>query len=208
VIKWMLLVAALSLHAEQRVGWSVAPSGKLDPPGTIEFRVTFGERGTGAIRDVGDLDGFVASATGARFRVESDAGSFDCTGTARDGRGAGTCMFTPDPQFGPKLEQLGVTRPTPEEQLRMAAQGVRLAEVAELRDLGYTALTPDRLIDLRIFRVTPRYIRELAALGHVHVPLDRVIDLHVFRVTIEYIRAQQTHGALSIDELIDRWREQ
>ncbi|HET7436299.1 MAG TPA: hypothetical protein VFN10_16435 [Thermoanaerobaculia bacterium] len=208
------LFFTFAAHAatQQQVGFTIGPSGSLDARGTIEFRVQFANgAGTGAIRQLTDLQGLDAAAlsspqsTPVRFRIDADAGSFDCTGHAQQQRGNGTCTFTAASEFPARLAAVNVAPPTNEEQVRMAAHGVTLADAAALNALGYRGLTARRLIDLRIFHVTPGYIRELAALGYERVPLDTVVDLHIFGVTTDYVRAVQAAGDrnVSLARVID-----
>src|SRR4029078_3444901 len=83
-----------------------------------------------------------AQLTGAggpvKFTVRRDAGSFTFEGVMKNGVGAGTFRFTPNPNLPEELAKRGFTRPTAEEQYQLARHDVGFAFLDELNRQGYT----------------------------------------------------------------------
>ena len=68
-----------------------------------------------------------------RFRIARDAGTLDCEGVARRGRGTGECSFSPTRSFAATLAERGIGPPTADEQFSMAMHDIGLDYVDEVR---------------------------------------------------------------------------
>lgn len=55
------------------------------------------------------------------FPIRREAGTFTIEGTCRNSACAGTFVFVPSATFGAELAKRGIGRPTPEDQLYLAA---------------------------------------------------------------------------------------
>ena len=97
------------------------------------------------------LEGLTAAQlTGAggpvQFRLRRDAGTFTFEGVVRNGVGAGTFSFTPDPNFPAELAKRGFARPTAREQYQMARHDIGFAFVDELNKQGYAKPQTSELV--------------------------------------------------------------
>src|SRR3712207_2858735 len=103
--------------------WTVDDSGSLKAdPAKVQFQVSYREGGSHTIaRPPAPLPPpqglteaqLAAPASGqVRFRVDRDAGDFQCEGVARDRRGSGFCDFVADPRFADELARRAIGRPT------------------------------------------------------------------------------------------------
>ena len=150
----------------------------------------------------------LADASGAQvaFRIARDAGSLDCQGIARRGRGTGECAFLPDRAFAAALAKRGYgtaadpqifslamadigldyvdelnrqnyARPTVEQLVSAGDHGARLDYLRAMGELGYRAGTLPALIEMRDHGVTPAYVRELVAQGVRDVPARDLVRL-------------------------------
>ena len=91
---------------------------------------------------IDQLEGLTAAQlTGAggpvQFRMRRDAGTFTFEGVLRNGVGAGTFSFTPDPNFPAELAKRGFARPTALEQYQLARHDIGYAFLDELNQQGY-----------------------------------------------------------------------
>jgi beta-lactamase regulating signal transducer with metallopeptidase domain len=185
--------------------WEIRPSGK---EGTVHLRMT--ERNSSSGRDVTlkQFDGLsAAQLTGAggpvQFRVRRDAGTFAFEGVLRNGIGAGTYSFTPDPAFPAELAKRGLAAPTPAEQYELARSDVGYAFLDELNAQGYSKPATADLVRAGHHGVDGTFVRELGALGHRLGSLAPLIELRDHGVTPAYIRelAEEGYKGLSVDEL-------
>jgi beta-lactamase regulating signal transducer with metallopeptidase domain len=161
------------------------------------------------------------------FALRRDAGTFNFTGSLRDGVGAGTYTFTPSATFAAELARRGVDQPTAQEQHELATHDVGLALVDELRTqgyptpkvadlvraghhgvtadyvkamggLGYSVGTMDALVRLRDHGVTPDYVRGLTAAGLPKLPAEALVNARDHGVTPDFIQALASFGYTSL----------
>ena len=106
--------------------WEIRPSGTN---GVVNLRLMELHSSSGSNVRVEQLEGLTAAQlAGAggpvQFRLRRDAGTFSFEGVLRNGTGAGTFSFTPDPAFPAELVKRGFARPTPVEQYQLARHDV------------------------------------------------------------------------------------
>lgn len=188
-------------------------------PGTWEVRATSTEgvvhlrlvelnSSTGTNVPLGQFEGLTAAQlTGAggpvQFRLRRDAGTFTFDGVLRNGVGAGTFSFTPDPGFPAELTKRGFARPTASEQYQLARHDVGFAFVDELNRQGYAKPDTSELVRAGQHGVQATYLREMGALGYRLGSLAPLITLRDHGVTPSYVRelADQGYKGLPADEL-------
>jgi beta-lactamase regulating signal transducer with metallopeptidase domain len=189
--------------------WEVHPA---DRPDTIqvEFREGNGSYGTTiALSDViasvvGLPAGFPNVDGPLKFSFSVEAGTFNADGVMRGRVGAGTYMFTPDPQFAEALAKRGFEQPTGGEQRLLARANIGLHFLDELAADGYAR--PARLADLLRAAsrgVSLRYIRGMANAGYRLGTLDALIDMRASGISPEFIQELSNAGLtkLSADDL-------
>ncbi|HEX8640958.1 MAG TPA: hypothetical protein VF704_07345 [Allosphingosinicella sp.] len=130
------------------------------------------------------LDG---SAGPIRFRMARDAGTLDCEGVARRGRGTGECSFHPDPRFAAALAERGISPPTPNEQFSMTMNGIGLDYVDELRRQRYDTPSATDLARAGDHGVTLDYLRAMGGHGYRVGRLAALVEMRDHGVTPDYI---------------------
>ena len=185
--------------------WEIRPSGT---DGVVHLRLAEPNSSTGSNVRVEQLDGLTAAQlTGAggpvRFRLRRDAGTLTFEGVLRQGVGAGTFTFSPDPAFPAELVKRGFTRPTPAEQYQLARHDVGYAFLDELNAQGYAKPQTSELVRAGQHGVQAAFVHDLGALGYRLGSLAPLIELRDHGVTPSYIRelGEQGYKALPVDEL-------
>jgi beta-lactamase regulating signal transducer with metallopeptidase domain len=214
--------------------WEINPS---KTPGIVNVRVTSGDSSSGFSIEVSKLEALtgvkLSGTTGpVRCSIRRDAGTFNLEGTVRNGVGAGTFTFAPDPAFAAELAKRGYERPTSAQQFALARADVGYAFLDELNaqrytrpglsDLvragqhgvsvdylrgmgaaGYHLNSLGPLIELRDHGVTPEYVRQLADLGYKGVSPDDLRRARDHGVTPEHVRELRDAGyTLTLDQLV------
>ena len=195
---------------------------------TVHLRLSEGDGSYGSTIDIDQLNGLSAtmlSGAGgsAQFTLRRDAGAFQFEGIFRNGVGAGTYTFVPDPGFPEGMVKRGFARPTTDEQyllaranfgfafldeltaqkydrpdlaqlIRAVQHGVTLIYLRDMGQLGYRLKTVDGLITLRDHGVSPQYVRELAAEGLKGLTADDLVRARSHGVSPEYVRDLRAQG--------------
>jgi beta-lactamase regulating signal transducer with metallopeptidase domain len=207
VARHMTRVAAASgIGQDQLPGtWEIRPTSTA---GTVHLRLLEVNSSSGTNIPLDELDGLTAAQlAGAggpvQFRLRRDAGTFTFEGVLRNGVGAGTFSFTPDPSFPAELAKRGLARPTAREQYQMARHDVGYALVDELNTQGYSKPQTSELVRAGQHGVQVTYVREMGGLGYRLGSLEPLITLRDHGVTPGYVRelAEQGYKGLSADEL-------
>lgn len=198
--------AAVGMAQENLPGtWEIRPTSTA---GTVHLRLVEVNSSSSTNIPLDRLDGLTAAQlAGAggpvQFRLRRDAGTFTFEGVLRNGVGAGTFSFTPDPNFPAELAKRGFARPTAREQYQMARHDVGYAFMDELNTQGYSKPQTSELVRAGQHGVHVTYLREMGALGYRLGSLEPLIELRDHGVTPAYIRelAEQGYKGLSADEL-------
>lgn len=99
-----------------------------------------------------------------RFTISRDAGKIDCEGFLKNGEGAGTFRFQPDPGYAREMQQLGI--PVDDsKQYRMAVMDVSLEFARQMQAEHLTGLDADKLVEFRIHNVDTAFIAYLREAG-------------------------------------------
>lgn len=198
--------AAMGLSQDLLPGtWEIRPTGR---DGTVHLRLAELNSSSGSNVRIDQLEGLTAAhLTGAggpvTFRLRRDAGTFTFDGVMRQGVGAGTFSFTPDPTFAGELEKRGFTRPAASEQYQLARHDIGYEFVDELSKQGYSKPPTSELVRAGQHGVRLTYLREMGALGYRLGSLPPLITLRDHGVTPDYVRAlaDQGYKGLSADEI-------
>ncbi len=135
--------------------------------------------------------------------LAAEAGTFTCTGTVRDNTLEGDSLFTPDPVFVARMEQMGFSGYDSQKLMAYAFIGVDSAWARSMQQTGIQGLTIDNLLALRIFKADPEYIRGITELGYAIPTADQLIGLKVQGVNAEEVREIRALGYQpTLDELI------
>lgn len=139
-----------------------------------------------------------------RFRLDRDAGTFDCEGWFRDGSGSGHFVFSAGQGYLSEMSKLGYDTLSNEQLFSMAVHEVGLFFVYELKALGYDHLSVDQLIAMRVHGVTTDFIIELKTLGYDHPSIDDLVGMGIHGVCPNLIEQMRARGLknLSVDDLV------
>jgi hypothetical protein len=194
---------AQSASAAPAGRWSISPA-RGDDQTRVQLRLEYSDTSDGyshsswsspvALSDVGisaeRLRGPIGPVT---FRMQREPGSFDCTGSAGEGSGAGQFRYEPSAKFDDALAARGVGRPTLAQSLELAIAGTTLAFVDQLRASSQHATVGD-LVRAVQHGVSPRYVADLAALGYRTASLDDLVRLADHGVSEKYIADMRAAG--------------
>ena len=205
---------AQSANASPSGRWSISPA-RGDDQSHVQLRLEYSDSsGNGswnsswssgvALSDAGipadRLRGPIGPVT---FRIQREPGTFDCTGSAGEGSGAGQFRYEPSARFDDALASRGLARPSFQQSLELAIAGTTLGFVDQLRASSQHVTTAD-VVRVVQHGVNAKYIADLAALGYRTSSLDDLVRLRDHGVTPEFIRAIQAAGyrELSASDLV------
>ncbi len=183
--------------------WSISAA-RGDDQSRVQLRLEYSDTSDGyshsswsspvALSDVGippeRLRGPIGPVT---FRMQREPGSFDCTGSAGEGSGAGQFRYEPSAKFDDALASRGMGRPSYQQSLELAIAGTTLAFIDQLRASSPHATVAD-LVRLMQHGVNGRYVADLASLGYRSVSLDDLVRLRDHGVSTDFVRALQAAG--------------
>lgn len=136
------------------------------------------------------------------FQIQREPGTFNCTGSAGEGSGAGQFTYVQSARFDDALAARGAGRPTFKQSLELALANASLDFVDKLRAASGHASVADVVKALQ-HGVSPRYLNELAATGYRGLSIEQLVRLRDHGVNVELIRAMQASGyRLSPDDLV------
>src|SRR5215475_11064361 len=100
-----------------------------------------------------------------QFQLVRDAGTLNCEGWFKDGKGAGHFTYAANPNFVNELRRRGYESPTEEQQFSMTVHDVSLKFIDELKSQGYEQPTLDVLVKTGTHGVGFDYLHELGSMG-------------------------------------------
>src|SRR5437867_11469847 len=146
----------------------------------------------------------MSSGSPVQFQIRRDAGTFNCEGWFREGKGSGHFVFAGSQSYVSELRRRGYEAPTAEQLCRLGLGDVSLALIEELRNQGYERSDIDQLVREGTHGSTINYIREIGELGYRVGQVDKLVRMRDHGVTPDFIRDLQTLGyrELSADQLV------
>src|SRR5262245_5085360 len=118
-----------------------------------------------------------SSGSSVRFQIVRDAGTFNCEGWFKDGKGSGSFVLTPNPAFAAELQKRGLTAPTDAQLLSLAMSDVSIAFLEELNIQGFERPTTEQLVRMGEHGVSLDYVREIKSLGYKVQSLDLITKM-------------------------------
>src|SRR5687767_6210504 len=127
------------------------------------------------------------------FRLEREAGTIECEGTFRDGRGSGTFRFTVSQSFVSAMGARGFDFETDAPAARdgrdhenrlfaAAALNVTTALADDLLSAGFNRLDVDDLFKAAIFKVDSGFAREMKAAGFPDLGMEDLVKARIFKI--------------------------
>ena len=211
----LLLAAPAGAQVPDRIDFIVSPTQKA--PGKVQLALSYRTPKSRSNNNnpiaLAELQGLsaahLASPSGgpARFRIVRDAGSLDCDGIFRNGRGTGDCRFAPSAAYASELAKRGISRPTADQQFQLAMHGVDLAVADELIRQGYRTPSISQLVETGIFNVDVPFLRALDAAGYRVGTVSKLVEMKIHGVSPDYIRELgaigPTYRKLPVDALVE-----
>ncbi len=161
-----------------------------------------GRSNMGSSFDYADLQGLsreqVARGGAVKFSIVREAGTIDCEGSFRDGRGSGTFRFTANQSFVSAMKNRGFDFEAeykspkegrePENRLFAATVlNVTTALADDLASANFGRLETEDLFKAAIFKVDSRFAREMKASGLGDLDMEALVKARIFKIDPDYV---------------------
>ncbi|HXG67468.1 MAG TPA: hypothetical protein VNO70_20355 [Blastocatellia bacterium] len=152
----------------------------------------------------GLLQAQAASGGPVQFQIVRDAGTLNCEGWFKDGKGSGHFTFAPNQGFAGEMRGLGYNNLSEEDLFTMTVVNLTVDFIRELGALGYERLALDDLMAMRIHGAGPEFIRELKSRGFDRLPVDDLVAMRIHGVTPDFMNEVESLGYknVEIDDLV------
>ena len=146
---------------------------------------------------------FAAAHTPVSFRREREAGTLECEGSFRDGRGAGTWRLVANQTFRSEMRGRGYNL-SDEDVFKSVMLNVTTKFVDDLKTIGFDQLPFEDVVKAVIFKVTPQFASEMKSLGFDNLDLEDLVKARIFKVDAEFVREIQAMGldTKTLEELV------
>lgn len=144
------------------------------------------------------------SGSAVQFQIVRAAGTLNCEGWFKDGRGSGHFVFTPNQNYIASMRGLGYDDLSTEKVFALAVHDVSLEFIQELSAAGYSRVSVDKLLAMRIHGVSMEFINELKSAGYDQVPVDKLVAMRIHGVSTSFVKELQEMGyeRPAIDKLV------
>jgi len=136
----------------------------------------------------------MSAGTNVQFQLVRDAGTFNCEGWFKNGRGSGHFVFAANPAFVAELKRRNYEAPTDTQLFRLALSDTGLGLLDELQAQGYERPTLDQLVRMGDHGVSLEYLRALKAQGYNVQSVDLLTRMVDHGVTVSFIKELDTLG--------------
>lgn len=148
---------------------------------------------------LGELQGLTRQQTsGAKtevsFRLVREAGTFQCEGFFREGKGAGHWTLTPSQSFVSAMRGRGYDNLSEEDLFSAALFDINIKAIEDLKAAGYDRLSFQELVEASIFKVTGDFAREMRSAGFENLGFKQLVEARIFKVDGQYVREVQGMG--------------
>ena len=134
-----------------------------------------------------------AASTQVNFRLVREAGTIECEGVFRNGRGAGTWRLAPSQAFRSAMGTRGYELDD-EEMFKSAMLDVTTRFVDDLKAIGFERLEFEDVVKAVIFKITPQFAGEMKALGFGEMGLEELVKARIFKVDAAFAREVREMG--------------
>jgi uncharacterized protein (UPF0335 family) len=132
--------------------------------------------------------------TDVNFRIVREAGTFQCEGYFREGKGAGFWTLTTNPNFVSAMRGRGYDNLTEDDLFSAAMHDISIKSIDDLKAAGYDHLSFKELVEASIFKVTSEFIRELKSAGFENLSLKELVEARIFKVDSQYVKEVEAMG--------------
>jgi len=148
---------------------------------------------------LGELQGLTrqqvsAARTDVNFRLVREAGTFQCEGTFREGKGAGHWTLTPSQSFISAMQGRGYDNLSEDDLFSAALFDINIKTIEDLKAAGFDRLSFKELVEASIFKVTGDFARELKSAGLENLTFKQLVEARIFKVDAQYVKEVQAMG--------------
>jgi uncharacterized protein (UPF0335 family) len=129
-----------------------------------------------------------------RFRLVREAGTFECEGSFREGKGAGFWTLVPNQSFVSAMRARGYDNMTEEDLFSAALFDITIKGIEDLKAAGYDRLSFKELVEASIFKVNGEFIREMKSAGFENLTLKELVEARIFKIDSQYVKEVQAMG--------------
>lgn len=137
---------------------------------------------------------FAGVNTRVSFRLVREAGTIECEGSFRDGKGTGDWRMSPNQSFRSAMRSRGYDNLTNQQMFTSAMINLTSKFVDELKTIGFDNLSFEDVIKAQIFNVTPQFVTEMKSLGFDNLELAELVKARIFDIDAEFVRQAQGMG--------------
>ena len=130
----------------------------------------------------------MSAGSNVQFQLVREAGTFNCEGWFKDGKGSGHFVFSPSAAFSAELVRRGYPAPTEAQQFSLAMEDARIALLDELNAQGYDRPSLEGFVRMAQHGVTIDYAREMKSLGYMVKSTEMLTRMVDHGVTTEAIK--------------------
>jgi hypothetical protein len=175
----------------------------------FERRTEKGSRNQmGQTYDFAELQGLsreqVSNGGPVRFSLVREAGTIECEGSFKDGKGSGTFRFTGNQSFVSAMKsrrfdfEEGSTsfngRHADDRLFAATTLNITTALADDLSSAGFGKLRVDDLFKAAIFKVDSRFMREMKASGFADLGMEELVKARIFKVDADFVREVSQMG--------------
>ena len=132
--------------------------------------------------------------TDVNFRLVREAGTFQCEGSFREGKGAGHWTLTPSQSFISAMQSRGYDNLSEDDLFSAALFDLNIKSIEDLKAAGYDRLSFKQLVEASIFKVTGDFAREMKSAGFENLDFKQLVEARIFKVDAQYAREVQAMG--------------
>lgn len=162
-----------------------------------------GRNQSGATYDFSDLQGLsrqqAVNGGAVRFSLVREAGTIECEGSFRNGKGSGTFRFTGNPSFLAAMKSRGFDfeknsspsgegRDVEERLFSAAMLNVTTALADDLLSADFGKLGVDDLFKAAIFKIDSKFMREMKASGFPNLGMEELVKARIFKIDPGFVR--------------------
>lgn len=132
--------------------------------------------------------------TDVNFRLVREAGTFQCEGSFREGKGAGHWTLTPSQGFISAMSSRGYDNLSEDDLFSAALFDINTKSIEDLKAAGYDRLSFKQLVEASIFKVTGDFAREMKSAGFDNLTFRQLVEARIFKVDAQYAKEVQAMG--------------
>lgn len=207
-LAFALLAGSRAAHAQSTLSGDWTASADADKPEKIHLSFEHqtargGHNQMGSDYNYTDLQGLSreqAQAGGAvSFRLAREAGTIECEGSFRNGRGAGTFRFTANQGFVSAMKGRGFDfdkdssafdgeRDRENSLFAATTLNVTTALADDLLSAGFGRLDVGDLFKAAIFKIDSKFMREMKDSGFPNLGMEELVKARIFKIDAGFVR--------------------